>query len=437
MVAVVMDDVSPPCSTCNLTCYGYGCACNMTCYGHQSAVHYRVQIDGVAAPNTFKWSEDGGVSWDASTVPITGALQSLSNGVKIKFDSLTGHTNADYWDFYAGDGIFIGERLIWYYKNYGGVDLAQHSFHPGSPTQGVDSQLHFEVPEWNETMRNTAYSYFKLTYDANAWKSLSDFMIVAKGRKLLDPRNGATEFSRNPALVWLDFMKDARYGLGVPIASVDFDSVIDVANWCDDNDYYFDGIILDRIAFGDHMEQIMTNFRVFTIWSQGIYCLKVFADDASVMSLTEDDLEITPETFKIDVPGIPETPTSVKATFADKENFYTANFATRTDPAAVAASYTGDPTTLELTLIGTTSMAQAKKIAKYALLRNTFNKEFTFNAHPRAWVLEPGDMILVTHSFPGWTEKKLRIKSMNIPQAGVVTLNCFDEDVSIYDDSAD
>jgi hypothetical protein len=408
----------------------------MTCDGYGAALHYRVQIDGVGTPNTFKWSDDGGTGWDATAIPITpGILQDLNNGIKIKFDQAIGHTNADYWDFYAGDGIFIGERLIHYYKNYGGLDLAYHSFHPGSPTQGVDSQLQFEVPEWDEKMRNTAYSYFKLTYNENAWKSLSDFMIVAKGKKLYDPRNSSIAFSRNPALVWLDFMTNARYGLGVPVANVDLDSVIDVANWCDDNSYYFDGIILDRISFGDHMEQIMINFRVFTVWSQGVYYLKVFADDASVLSLTEDDVEITPETFKIDVPGIPETPNAVKATFSDKDNFFTANFAPRQDLAAIAASYTGDPTTLELTLIGTTSMTQAKKIAKYALLRNTFNKEFTFNAHPRAWVLEPGDMLRVTHPFPGWTVekgyplgKKLRIKSMNIPQ---------DENASIYDDTAD
>jgi len=421
-----------------VACYGnVPCSCNQTCYGHAASVHYRVQIDGVGTPNTFKWSDDGGTSWDVSTVAITGALQNLNNGVKIKFDSLVGDTNADYWDFYAGDGIYIGERLIWYYKNYGGLDLAYHSFHGGSPIQNVDSQLQFEVPEWTEAMRNTAYSYFRLTYNETAWKSLNDFMIVAKGKKLYDPRDGSTAFSRNPALVWLDFMTNARYGLGVPIASIDLDSIIDVANWCDDHSYTFDGIIMDRQAFGDHMDQITLNFRVFTIWSQGIYYLKTFADDASVMSLTEDEVEITPETFKIDIPGIPETPNLVKSTFSDKDNFFTANFASRQDPAAIAASYTGDPTTFEMTLIGTTSMAQAKKISKYALLRNQWNKEFTFNANPRTWVLEPGDMILVTHSFPNWVEKKLRIKSMAIPQVGVVTLNCFDESSEIYDETAD
>jgi hypothetical protein len=313
------------------------------------------------------------------------------------------------------------------------LDLAYHSFHGGSSIQDVDSQLQFEVPEWNEKMRNTAYSYFRLTYNETAWKSLNDFMIVAKGRKLFDPRNGSTAFSRNPALVWLDFLTNARYGLGIPQAYIDLDSVIDVANWCDDHEYSFDGILLDRIAFGDHMDQIMMNFRVFTVWSQGIYYLKTFADDAAVMSLTENDIDITPETFKIDVPGIPETPNAVKATFSDKANFYTANFAQVQDLTKI--SYTGDPNTFEMTLIGTTAMAQARKIVKYTLLRNQLNKGFTFNAHPRAFVLEPGDMFLATHSFPKWVEKKLRIKSMNVPQSGVITLECFDEDPSLYDET--
>jgi len=397
-----------------------------------------INIDSVGAIDTFRWSDDGGTSWDVSNVPMTGALQTLNNGVKIKFDSVTGHTLTDVWTFFAGDGIYIGERLIDYYKHYGGPagpDLAYQSLHLGTPTQEVDSQLKYEVPQWNATMRNTAYSYFRLTYQEEAWKSLNDFSIVAKGRKLYDPRSTLTAFSRNPALVWLDFMTSTRYGLSIPIANIDLDSVMDVANWCDANGYYFDGLIIDRQAFGDHMEQIMINFQVYVIWSQGKYYLKTFTDDAAVMSLTEDDIDINPQSFKIDVPGVVETPNVVKCTFSDKENFYTANFATRQDLSAI--SYSGDPNVMEVTLIGTTSMIQAKKIAKYLLIRNQFNKEFTFPCHPRTWVLEPGDMALVTHSFPKWTAKKLRVKSMGIPQQGLIPINFMDESSSIYNDDPD
>jgi len=66
-----------------------------------SDINYKVQIDGVGSPNTFKWSDDGGSTWDVSTVSITGADQLLNNGVTIRFAATTGHTSGDNWSFTA------------------------------------------------------------------------------------------------------------------------------------------------------------------------------------------------------------------------------------------------------------------------------------------------------------------------------------------------
>jgi len=58
---------------------------------------YRVKIDSVGATDTFTWSEDDGVTWQASNVAITMLKQKLSNGVSVSFNSKTGHTLGDYW----------------------------------------------------------------------------------------------------------------------------------------------------------------------------------------------------------------------------------------------------------------------------------------------------------------------------------------------------
>ena len=63
-----------------------------------SALNYRIEIDG-ATPDTFKWSDDGGSTWDATMVAITGAAQTLNNGVTVTFGATTGHTATDRWDF--------------------------------------------------------------------------------------------------------------------------------------------------------------------------------------------------------------------------------------------------------------------------------------------------------------------------------------------------
>lgn len=70
-------------------------------FTHTADLNYRVEIDGVGSPNTFKWSDDGGSTWDASTVSITGADQALNNGVTIRFAATTGHTSTNRWDWTA------------------------------------------------------------------------------------------------------------------------------------------------------------------------------------------------------------------------------------------------------------------------------------------------------------------------------------------------
>lgn len=64
-------------------------------------ITYRVKIDGTGSPNTFTWSDDGGSTWDATGVSITGADQLLNNGIYIRFGATTGHTLNDYWQWTA------------------------------------------------------------------------------------------------------------------------------------------------------------------------------------------------------------------------------------------------------------------------------------------------------------------------------------------------
>ena len=71
---------------------------------------FRVEIDGTGSPDTFKWSEDGGVTWTATGVAITGAAQTLSRGVTVTFGATTGHTAGDYWDIAAGANVSLGLR---------------------------------------------------------------------------------------------------------------------------------------------------------------------------------------------------------------------------------------------------------------------------------------------------------------------------------------
>lgn len=66
-----------------------------------SNLSFMIEIDAEGTPDTFKWSKDGGLTWEASGVAITGATQSLIEGVTIDFIATTGHTLGDKWTFDA------------------------------------------------------------------------------------------------------------------------------------------------------------------------------------------------------------------------------------------------------------------------------------------------------------------------------------------------
>ena len=68
--------------------------------GTSNSIKYTIEIDANGTPDTFKWLKDD--VEQATGVAITGAAQTLDNGVTITFNATTGHTLTDNWKFYAG-----------------------------------------------------------------------------------------------------------------------------------------------------------------------------------------------------------------------------------------------------------------------------------------------------------------------------------------------
>ncbi|MHB9025628.1 MAG: type II secretion system protein [Armatimonadota bacterium] len=70
-------------------------------YTGGATAKYRVEVDGTN-PDTFKWSDDDGVTWDSTLVAITGKPQVLNDGVSVTFELKGGHAVGDAWTFLVG-----------------------------------------------------------------------------------------------------------------------------------------------------------------------------------------------------------------------------------------------------------------------------------------------------------------------------------------------
>ena len=66
-------------------------------YTGTTTTTYYVRIDSTGTPDTFEWSKDNFSTTEATGVAITGAAQTLDNGIEIDFGATTGHTSGDVW----------------------------------------------------------------------------------------------------------------------------------------------------------------------------------------------------------------------------------------------------------------------------------------------------------------------------------------------------
>lgn len=83
---------------------------------------FSIEIDATGTPDTFEWKKDATVG--ASGVAITGADQTLIEGITIKFSVTTGHVLGDIWTQTVRPPAYLnfcglGDKII--YKSEGGV----------------------------------------------------------------------------------------------------------------------------------------------------------------------------------------------------------------------------------------------------------------------------------------------------------------------------
>jgi hypothetical protein len=343
-----------------------------------------------------------------------------------------------------GEMIWLGAQRIQDFQTFGSMSWITHEFHNGSMEQNYSAELKAHFSDWADAMRGTAYSYFQCKYNPQLYSAFPQFTCIMKGRKLFDPRDGSIAHSRNAALVYRDFKTNPRYGGGIAGSLTDKQFVIDAANWCDANGFYFDGVVADRQEFLNNLEDILLCFRAEEIWSGGFYKLLIQKYDTPIMpAFSEKDIWVDEKSrgcgMGIATGGIQDYPKRIKVTFADPTNQYIPSYCYW--PEATPYEAETDKESREIILIGVADFEQALKIGKFFYLRSKFSNSFNFLAHPRAIPAEIGEMISISHdskflvgSIPeDWNDKILRVLGISISQNNQIALSLGDEDSSIYD----
>ncbi len=87
----------------------------------------------------------------------------------------------------------------------------------GKDTQSASSIL-TNSTNWssNHKLSGVAYLAFRFTWDKDAFSNIPQVRVTLKGKKVFDPRDSSTKWTPNSALVLLDYLRNTRYGKGLP-----------------------------------------------------------------------------------------------------------------------------------------------------------------------------------------------------------------------------
>ena len=106
---------------------------------------------------------------------------------------------------------------------------------------GLDDQVASSVllnsTNWssNHRLRGVCYLAFRFKWNQDIFSSIPQVKVTLKGKKVYDPRDATTKYTPNASLVLLDYLRNTRYGKGLPDSAFesDFASFKTSADECD------------------------------------------------------------------------------------------------------------------------------------------------------------------------------------------------------------
>ena len=240
--------------------------------------------------------------------------------------------------------------------------------------------------------------------------------MLVDGRTLYDPRIRATRFSKNPALILMDYMTNPVYGAGQYITKdmLDMDSFIDVANYCDELVYYenqfghmvkepryeIDLVFQERRSHLDNIKDILRCFAGFIVFSNDKICLRVERSQTPVYHFDKDN--IVEKTLAYKGAGIDQSPNKLLITYVEPALDYNAVRVIVEDsvnqlPPPIGR---GRAVEQEIQLAGVARQSQALRLGKiYRDIIRLCPITVTFKTGAMAMHLEAGDIITLTKSF--------------------------------------
>ena len=340
----------------------------------------------------------------------------------------------------------------------------------GLDNQSASSILD-ESTNWgsNHKLSGVAYLAFKFTWNQDAFGSLPEVKVILKGKKIYDPRLDSTKggsgshredtastwtYNENSALCLLDYLRNARYGKGLPNTAFEtnYDSFKASANICDtqvtpytsapaDIDLFQTNLVIDtEQKVIDNVRELLNPMRAIFTYTQGKYFLIIENTGTSSLSLNSDNI-----IGGIKIFGEKKNTkyNRVIGTFVNPDKEWqedTITFPPADDSglpvgdryATLLAEDNGTQLEGNFTFQGITNPYQAEELCEIILRRSRNALAVEVMVTSEALNLTIGDLVDLTYSTGGFSSKLFRIYGLSINTDSTVSLKLIEHQDNFY-----
>ncbi len=308
--------------------------------------------------------------------------------------------------------------------------------HYGTDGQSASSLLS-TLSSWGSSHKLSGLCYLALRFKWNqdAFTGIPKVQTIVQGKKVVAYNSSSVAqtaaHSDNPSWCLLDYLTNERYGKGIAIANIDIPSFYLASTICDTDVTAFGSTTIDVMdcnAIIDTSRPVIDNVREFLKGCRGYlpyvggkYKLVVETTGSSSITITEDDIV---GGYTLSSPTKNSKYNRVICSFVDPDRNFQVNevqFPPIDDSGLDVADRHATMKAVDggfllegrFDLKTITSPYQAEELAEIILRRSREALGLTINVSFSAYDLAIGDIVGVTHSSLGFSNKQFRVLGIN------------------------
>tara|TARA_R100001460_G_scaffold26327_1_gene53249 strand:+ start:1310 stop:4072 length:2763 start_codon:yes stop_codon:yes gene_type:complete len=300
------------------------------------------------------------------------------------------------------------------------------------PFYGTDGQsassLLSTLTNWgsNHKLSGICYVAFRFEWDSDKYTGIPNIKVKVQGKKIstFDGSSNETtgQYSTNPAFVLLDFLRNERYGKGIPLTEIDIPSFYAASQIADTTVTYYTGttgklfecnaVLNTNKKILDNVKTLLRGMRGLMPYVQGNYKLIIESTGTAAFTLNEDNII---GGIKVESERKDQKYNRVLVNYVNPEKNYQADtIVYDTDHETLKTADGGFLQEGNVTLDTINSPYQAHEFGKIILQRSRNNLKLGLNANYESLDLAIGDIVNVTSTILGMTNKPFRVSGMTL-----------------------